>query len=121
MSKASGESTPTVSRVEKVSIDDLFNFVKANFHEMKRDNEVKFNEVKSRFDINDQKLDRQNEKFNELSSSVNQINIKLNEQKIKCESSFNELSKRFDMNEVKLESKFEELRNDIKMCIRDRD
>ena len=33
MSKASAESTPTVSRVEKVSIDDLFHFMKANFNE----------------------------------------------------------------------------------------
>ena len=31
MSGINAESTPTVSKVEKVSNDDLFNFMKANF------------------------------------------------------------------------------------------
>ena len=90
MSKASAVSTPTVSRVEKVSLDDLFNLMKANFSEQNH------------------KFDAQNIKFDKLNSDINaklhELSSNVSEQKIRCESSFNNFNDKFNEQNVKFDT-----------------
>ena len=60
----------------KESSEKQYTVLNNKFDEMKSGNEVKFNVLSSG--------------VNELKEQNNEVNIKLNEQKIKCESSFNE-------------------------------
>ena len=48
MSEINAESTPTVSRVEKLSLDDIFNCMKANFSEVNSNFNEQKNEIKER-------------------------------------------------------------------------
>ena len=63
ISEAGAKSTPVVTRINEreLAIDDLFNFIKSSFKEQQSN----FDEMKSDNDV----------KFNELSSSVKEVNI----------------------------------------------
>ena len=63
MNEINAESTPTVNRVQKLSLDDIFNFMKAQ--DVK--NESRRTEINSNF--ND-KFNEQNNKFDKLSNEI---------------------------------------------------
>ena len=67
MSKARAVSTSTVSRVEKVSLDDLFNLMKANFSEQNHKFDALSSDINNRFDEQNNKFD---DKFNEININL---------------------------------------------------
>ena len=73
--------------------------------------EVKFNEVKSDFNVVNKRLDTIDAKFNEISNDINnRFDIKFNElkndiheQKSECGRNFDKINRRLDINEVKID------------------
>ena len=102
MSGINAESTPTVSRVEKLSLDDLFNFMKANFSEVKSDCDVKFDKINSRFDTNESN-------FNDIRDEVKQINTRFEKINEKYESEFDKLITKVDSSLKNMDNRINEI------------